>query len=66
MWKFLGSVFISLIFAVSMGGLIIIDEDTWYWTFSTMFQGFAGLLGLVGIFMIYRGETIQKEIGIHR
>lgn len=54
----IGSMFIGVI----LGFDISIDEKAWHWTFSTIFQGTATLLGLIAIFLVYRLQIIDREI----
>ena len=37
------------------------DENTLYFFFSSIFQGTAGLLGFLGVFVVYKLQTISNE-----
>jgi hypothetical protein len=54
----LGSMTIGLLFRNDIN----IVENTWHWTFSTIFQGIATLLGLVAIFLVYRLQIVGREV----
>jgi hypothetical protein len=39
-----------------------INENTFYWVFSTLAEVFGAILALLGVFVVYRIEKFESEL----